>query len=111
MKGEHAQGDDARHVAPQAGEEGGEQVLFYVGDTGPGIPPESLAHIFDRFWQANRTDRRRAGLGLSIAKGIVKAHGGRLQVESEPGRGSTLLTSRPARGAPASPRTRRPPPR
>jgi signal transduction histidine kinase len=67
-----------------------EQVRFHVRDTGPGIPSESLAHIFDRFWQANRTDRRGAGLGLSIAKGIVEAHGGTLQVESEPGRGSTF---------------------
>ncbi len=68
----------------------GEQVRFHVRDTGPGIPAESLAHIFDRFWQANRTDRRGAGLGLSIAKGIVEAHGGKLHVESEPGRGSTF---------------------
>ncbi|HYO56787.1 ATP-binding protein [Archangium sp.] len=68
----------------------GELVRFHVRDTGPGIPPESLAHIFDRFWQANRTDRRGAGLGLSIAKGIVEAHGGKLQAESEPGRGSTF---------------------
>ncbi|WP_407741430.1 ATP-binding protein [Hyalangium sp.] len=68
----------------------GEQVRFHVRDTGPGIPPESLAHIFDRFWQADRTDRRGAGLGLSIARGIVEAHGGKLQVESEPGRGSTF---------------------
>ena len=73
-----------------------EQVLFYVRDTGPGIPAGSLAHIFDRFWQANRTDRRGAGLGLSIARGIVEAHGGRLQVESEPGRGSTFSFTVPA---------------
>ncbi|WP_375765037.1 PAS domain-containing sensor histidine kinase [Archangium gephyra] len=68
----------------------GDQVRFHVRDTGPGIPPESLAHLFDRFWQANRTDRRGAGLGLSIAKGIVEAHGGTIRVESEPGRGSTF---------------------
>lgn len=68
----------------------GEQVRFHVRDTGPGIPPESLVHIFERFWQADRTDRRGAGLGLSIARGIVEAHGGKLQVESEPGRGSTF---------------------
>jgi signal transduction histidine kinase len=73
----------------------GEQVRFHVRDTGPGIPPESLAHIFDRFWQANRTDRRGAGLGLSIAKGIVEAHGGTIQVESEPGRGSTFSFTLP----------------
>ncbi len=68
----------------------GEQVRFHVRDTGPGLPPESLAHLFDRFWQASRTDNRGVGLGLSIVKGIVEAHGGRLRVESEPGRGSTF---------------------
>ncbi len=68
----------------------GEQVRFQVRDTGPGLPPEALAHIFDRFWQASRTDNRGVGLGLSIVKGIVEAHGGQLRVESEPGQGSTF---------------------
>jgi signal transduction histidine kinase len=73
----------------------GEAVCFYVRDTGPGIAPEALAHIFDRFWQADRRDRRGAGLGLSIARGLVEAHGGRLRVESEPGRGSTFFFTVP----------------
>jgi PAS domain S-box-containing protein len=65
-------------------------VRFWVRDTGPGIPPEALEHLFDRFWQVRHGDRRGAGLGLSIAKGLVEAHGGRIWVESEPGRGSTF---------------------
>lgn len=73
----------------------GEAVCFYVRDTGPGIAPEALAHIFERFWQADRRDRRGAGLGLSIARGLVEAHGGRLRVESEPGRGSTFFFTVP----------------
>jgi PAS domain S-box-containing protein len=68
----------------------GEQVRFHVRDTGPGMASESLAHIFDRFWQASRTDSRGVGLGLSIVKGIVEAHRGQLRVESAPGRGSTF---------------------
>jgi PAS domain S-box-containing protein len=68
----------------------GEQVRFYVSDTGAGIAPEALEHIFDRFWQLDRKDRRGAGLGLSISKGLVEAHGGRIQVETELGRGSTF---------------------
>lgn len=76
------------------------QVRFYVRDTGPGIPPEVLARIFDRFWQADRKDRRGAGLGLSIARGIVEAHGGKIWVESEVGRGSTFFFTVPV--APAS---------
>jgi PAS domain S-box-containing protein len=71
-------------------QEEGESVRFSVRDTGPGIPPESLTHLFDRFWQAQQGDRRGAGLGLSIAKGLVEAHGGQLRVESEVGRGSTF---------------------
>jgi PAS domain S-box-containing protein len=73
----------------------GGQVELAVSDTGPGIPPEQLAHLFDRFWQANKRDRRGAGLGLAIAKAIVEAHGGQIQVESELGRGATFRITIP----------------
>lgn len=76
------------------------EVELAVSDTGPGIPPEQLAHLFDRFWQANKRDRRGAGLGLAIAKAIVEAHGGQIHVESELGRGTTFRITIPsARGA------------
>jgi signal transduction histidine kinase len=65
-------------------------VRFCVADTGPGIPPEQLPHIFARFWQADRSDRRGIGLGLAIAKGIVEAHGGRIWVESRVGEGTSF---------------------
>jgi signal transduction histidine kinase len=67
-----------------------EGVCFSVSDTGQGIPPEQLAHIFGEFWQANPADRRGIGLGLTIAKGIVDAHGGRIWVESRVGEGTTF---------------------
>ncbi|HEX8824696.1 MAG TPA: PAS domain-containing sensor histidine kinase [Archangium sp.] len=73
----------------------GDTVRFWVRDTGPGIPPEALEHLFDRFWQVRRGDRRGAGLGLSIAKGLVEAHAGHIWVESEPGRGSTFFFTVP----------------
>ncbi|WP_255415215.1 sensor histidine kinase KdpD [Vitiosangium sp. GDMCC 1.1324] len=79
--------------------EGG-TICFQVHDTGPGIAPEALMHIFERFWQADRRDRRGSGLGLSIAKGLVDAHGGRIWVESEPGHGSTFLFTMPVAAAP-----------
>jgi PAS domain S-box-containing protein len=66
------------------------EVRFSVSDTGPGIPEKDLAHLFDRFWQANRTKRSGAGLGLSIAKGIIEAHGGRVSAESMEGYGTTF---------------------
>ncbi len=66
------------------------QVVFWVADSGPGIPEEHLPHLFDRFWQARTTDRRGAGLGLAIAKGIIEAHGGRLWAHSVMGEGSTF---------------------
>jgi signal transduction histidine kinase len=71
------------------------QVVFSVADTGPGIPPEAVARLFDRFWQA-RTDRRGVGLGLTIARGIVEAHGGRIWVESRVGDGATFYFTLPA---------------
>jgi signal transduction histidine kinase len=76
-----------------AGRDG--MVEFAVRDTGPGIAPEDLPHIFDRFWQAKKTARAGVGLGLAIAKGIIEAHGGAVQVESEPGRGSRFTFTLP----------------
>ncbi len=67
-----------------------EFVVFRVTDSGVGIPPTQLPHVFDRYWQAPNTARQGTGLGLSIAKGIIEAHGGSIWVESEPGRGSTF---------------------
>jgi PAS domain S-box-containing protein len=73
-------------VAARTGER---EVLFRVNDTGYGIAPSELPHVFDRFWQA-RKGRDGAGLGLPIARGIIAAHGGRIWVESTLGRGTTF---------------------
>jgi PAS domain S-box-containing protein len=68
----------------------GGDILWRVSDTGSGIPAAELPHLFDRFWQARRSDRRGLGLGLAIVEGLVKAHGGGIHVASEPGRGTTV---------------------
>jgi signal transduction histidine kinase len=70
-------------------------VEFAVRDSGPGIAPEHLPHVFDRFWQARKAVRAGAGLRLAIAKGIVEAHDGRIRAESEPGRGSCFTFTLP----------------
>jgi two-component system, OmpR family, sensor histidine kinase VicK len=75
--------------------------LVSVRDEGPGIPRDAVPHIFERFY---RTDRMRsrtsggAGLGLAIAQSIVSAHGGRIQVDSEPERGTTMTIVLPVGG-------------
>jgi PAS domain S-box-containing protein len=74
-----------------------EDVMFSVADSGVGIAPDAVPHVFDRFWQATTRARRLgAGLGLPITKGIVEAHGGRIGVESEVGRGTTFFFTIPA---------------
>jgi PAS domain S-box-containing protein len=70
-------------------------VCLAVADTGPGIPTEQLPHIFGRFWQGKRTDRRGVGLGLAIAKAIVEAHRGRIWVESQVGAGTSFYFTVP----------------
>jgi PAS domain S-box-containing protein len=66
-----------------------------IGDTGAGIPADHLEHVFDRFWQADRQGRAGAGLGLSIVKGIVEAHGGSIRVASIVGQGTTFAFTVP----------------
>jgi signal transduction histidine kinase len=74
-----------------------EDVMFSVTDTGVGIAQDAVPHLFHRFWQATTRARRLgAGLGLPITKGIVEAHGGRIGVESEVGRGTTFFFTIPA---------------
>lgn len=75
-------------------------VVFTVRDSGMGIAPGDLEHIFDRFWRADparsRTGSRPgAGLGLAICKWTAEAHGGSIEVQSKPGRGTTFTISLP----------------
>jgi signal transduction histidine kinase len=65
-----------------------------VCDKGPGIPAQELPHVFDRYWQG-RTKKAGAGLGLAIAKGIVAAHGGEIQVHSTLGEGTDFTFTLP----------------
>lgn len=84
-------------VAISARQEGPE-LWVTVRDTGQGIAPEHLPHIFDRFYRADPSRAREtggSGLGLAIVKGVVEAHHGRIGVESEPGIGSTFTLSLP----------------
>jgi signal transduction histidine kinase len=67
-----------------------------VSDTGPGIEPNEIPHLFDRFWQGRPGRRGSSGLGLAIAKGIIEAHNGRIWVESTPGEGSTFFIALPS---------------
>ena len=79
-------------------EAGVESVLLRVSDTGPGIEPEHLPHIFQRFYRADesRTTNGESGLGLAIAKSLVEAHGGTITVESTVGQGTTFTVALPA---------------
>ena len=83
------------HARPLGGE-----VLISVTDEGPGIRPADLERVFEKFYQGGRTDGRKTGvgLGLSIAKGLVEAMGGRIWAESPAARrrGTRLSIALPA---------------
>ncbi len=77
----------------------GDEVRLEVKDTGVGITPGDLPHIFERFYRAMEgpgAELGGTGLGLSVAREIVVAHGGRIEVDSTPGRGSTFTVFLPA---------------
>jgi two-component system sensor histidine kinase CiaH len=78
----------------------GGKAVVRVRDSGSGIPPEALSHVFDRFYRADKARSRAeggAGLGLTIAKWIVEGHRGSIQVDSDPGRGTTFSVELPIR--------------
>jgi signal transduction histidine kinase len=77
------------------GEHAGTEIRFHVSDTGAGIDPESLPRIFDRFFQIPVRGKTGSGLGLTISRGLVEAHGGRMWAESRLGEGSTFSFSLP----------------
>jgi two-component system phosphate regulon sensor histidine kinase PhoR len=85
-------GEVVVRVAPTA-----EEVVVSVEDHGIGIPKADQARIFERFYKADKARRRGGGtgLGLAIARHVVEAHGGRIRVESEEGRGSTFSFALP----------------
>ena len=69
-------------------------IQVWVADTGPGIAAEDVPHIFERYYKS--ADLRGMGIGLSIAKFIVEAHGGTIEATSAPGQGTTVRFSLPA---------------
>jgi PAS domain S-box-containing protein len=73
------------------------EATFVVADTGSGIAPDEIAHVFERAWQSEETSHHGSGMGLYIAKSIVEAHAGRISVESELGVGSRFLFTLPRR--------------
>jgi signal transduction histidine kinase len=68
-------------------------LVVTIVDTGEGIRPEDLPHVFDQFYRGEKSRSRNtggAGLGLAIARGIVEAHGGQIGIQSTPGQGTTV---------------------
>lgn len=72
-----------------------EDIVFSVRDSGEGIAPEQLPHVFERYWTQADNNPTGSGLGLYITQGIVQAHGGKIVAESELGRGSEFRFTLP----------------
>ncbi len=79
-----------------AAESQGGAVAFRVRDTGPGISPDDLPHVFDRYHRGSDPRWRGSGLGLAIARALVEAHGGRIWAESQDGEGTSVTFTLPA---------------
>ncbi len=100
--------DNAIKYTPEGGkvivsaiEKDSKEIQFSVEDNGIGIPKEDLSRIFERFYRVDKGRSKEmggTGLGLSIVKHLVQAHGGRVWVESQPGKGSTFYFTLPKRG-------------
>ncbi|MGH9058467.1 MAG: sensor histidine kinase, partial [Acidimicrobiales bacterium] len=76
------------------GPDGRAQVV--VGDTGVGIPPDELPHIFDRFWRGSSAGRvTGTGIGLAVVAELVAAHGGEVEATSQPGSGTRIVVELP----------------
>ncbi len=91
----HTGRDGTVHLAAEV-DAGADQVRFAVADSGEGIAPEHLPHLFEKFYRVPGSRRAQgAGLGLAIAREIVVAHGGQIEVTSRPGKGTTFTFTLP----------------
>jgi signal transduction histidine kinase len=92
-------GEIVVEIENYSNEEAPNKILFSVRDTGIGIPVEHLPHVFTRFYRIDKSRSRAgggSGIGLTIAKHLVEAHGGRIWAESEgAGKGSTFIFTLP----------------
>jgi two-component system NtrC family sensor kinase len=100
----HAIGEQRGRITVGTGSDGDDWVWIDVADNGSGIAPETLSRIFDPFFTTKAVGKG-TGLGLSLAYGIVQKHGGRIEVDTEPGQGHPL--PRAAAGAPCDAATGR----
>jgi signal transduction histidine kinase len=81
-------------------------VLLRVADSGPGIPAEELPHVFDRFWRGRTAQAPGTGIGLTVVRELIQAHGGSVHAASQPGRGTTITVRLPLQSTPPDNRFR-----
>jgi two-component system sensor histidine kinase BaeS len=87
-----------RHVTVSAAQEN-DRLMLEVADDGPGLSPDELPFVFERFWRGDRSrsrDSGGSGIGLAIVRQLVELHGGTVSAESKPGEGTTFRVALPA---------------